>query len=225
MATLAEFTDEIRKDVAGLCETLDPDDDLFPCLMVPRDDIVDPQSGRPTMVLIHVGEFFTGQHGKDAFVQMALPTLIRKFEAKQVALVAPMWMAKMDIPDQAERERVMKIWKQGGVAALPDKYKTEGVMVRISDGETEIAAMADLTRHEGAAPTIEWNAETESIFNSPPADARSEGRMRGGFLIESFRIAKGLSPAMIALAEAALGIGYWMPNPDDTPELFKPEPK
>lgn len=227
MTTLTEFREEIRKEIGLLLETVPPDGDLFPMLMIPKDEDIDPESGKPLMVLMHVGEFFHDEMGKDVFVKFALPVLLHKLEAKRVALVAPTWMGRIgpdELPDGDERDRIMALLNRGGLAAIPAKYKKEGVMVRISDGVTELAGMADLTRHEGSHPTVEWNSELEMLFDpSRPLGPKDEntGRMRNGFLIQAFTRARMVTDDMVKIAERLLGMGYWQPNPDDTPELFK----
>lgn len=222
--TLAEFRENTRQEVEFLVSKLDPTDDLFPMLLIPRYDVTDSSTGKSTLVMVHLGEFFnSGQRGKDIFVNLALPVLIHKMSAKTLAFVASAWTAAIgpeEEPDEEKRDLLIKLFDTGGIEAIPAKFKRECVMVRTCDGKTELSAFAMLTRHEGAAPTIAWDKEKEDMFDN---QSEGSGRMSGGFLIKAFERARTVPPVAIEFVERLLGMGYWQPNPDDTPDLFKPE--
>lgn len=196
---LDTFREEVRGDVEAMIARLDPEDDVFPHLWCDAAD-------RPsTRLLIHVGQFFSsGTQGKEIFVRIALPLILRKTHAMRIAFVSPVWMGKFDDESPEERERLAALADESGIFALPEHNRTEGVMVRISDGNAECDAIAELTRHPGAPPTIAWNREMEQHF----PEAKSKGRMGGGFLVAAFQRAATLTPQMVMMAEALLGIGY-----------------
>lgn len=140
--------------------TLGPEDDWAPVVLVRTQD------GRIVPTLLELPET---DEEREAFWQGAVPSMLVKLGAAEVALVMSAWLTKRDRPPEevlAEGDRP---------STAPDRIDAL-VVCRVSNEEEEYA-MAVVTRHPDGPPTLEWEEDLEEAFS---LGGRVVGALRRG---------------------------------------------
>lgn len=165
MKDFTTWKQEIWQDIEGIGRKLEPDDDWTPVVLMESDKV------RTVMPINHLLD--SADH-KEVLAR-ALPMVMKKVRPAYAAMVVLSWM--LTRPATLGREEVDHL-QETGIADHPDR--TEVLMVRFCDGQTEEFWAVPITRTSDAPPQL---GERE-LFKGP-----FEGRF-GHVLLDAMKAAK-----------------------------------